>query len=272
MLAEKPEVTTPASGTGASATAAAGQRNQPASDLDQNATQPKLEIEAGSDRSLPANRSKKLLIGSIAIVVLGVAVGAGLFIRSQHAKPTGDQPQEASAPATAAAAPASDTAPTAATATASQSVAASQAGAQPATQPAASGPANVVDSSASTTAASQTDLPAAPQTAEPAPAPAPEAPVAAPQPEATATAPAHPKPRKPVATPADAGAQSPTIRAAIDGSLADGTRCFEDKKYDCAISNANAVLRLDPHNSQALSLRRRAKSAQDNALNSLSIQ
>ena len=276
--AEKPVFTPPPSGSDARPTPPTGQLNQPGSDAGNAPTQPRVE----TDTAPPANRNRTLLIGSIAVVVLGIAVGAGLYLRSQHAKPTGDQPQEASTPAAAMAAPASDIASAATPADAQQPVAASQPDAQPAMQPAASGPANVVDSSAPATPAtpaSQADLPAAPHPVEPstannapAPEPAPEAPPAAPQPEAATTPPVHPKPRKPAAPPADASEQNPTIRAAINGSLADGTRCFGNKKYDCAISNADAVLRLDPRNSQALSLRNRAKSAQDNALNSLSIQ
>lgn len=82
------------------------------------------------------------------------------------------------------------------------------------------------------------------------------------------------KPKK-SAAPADANANSgenATIRAAIAGNLADGNGCFSNKKFDCAISNADAVLRLDPHNAQALSLRKRARAAQQNALNSMSIE
>jgi hypothetical protein len=63
-----------------------------------------------------------------------------------------------------------------------------------------------------------------------------------------------------------------TIRAAIAGSLADGAGCYESKKFDCAISDAEAALRLDPHDSRALSLRARAKAAQQAALNNLSIE
>jgi hypothetical protein len=85
-------------------------------------------------------------------------------------------------------------------------------------------------------------------------------------------APARPKVHKPARPPADADDPNPTIRAAIAGSLSEGSSCFSNKKFDCAISNANAVLRLDPRNVQALSLRQRAKAAQDSALNSLSIQ
>jgi len=67
-------------------------------------------------------------------------------------------------------------------------------------------------------------------------------------------------------------AQNATIRAAIAGNLNEGEGCYASKKYDCAISNADAVLRLDPRNSEAIALRRRAKSAQAAALDNVSIE
>jgi len=60
---------------------------------------------------------------------------------------------------------------------------------------------------------------------------------------------------QPVGQTVDNGA----TRAAIARNLADGNRCFNNNKFDCALSKANAALRLDPHNEQATSLLRRTK-------------
>jgi hypothetical protein len=82
----------------------------------------------------------------------------------------------------------------------------------------------------------------------------------------------HDKPKKATAPADTAPGENATIRTAIAGSLSDGASCFANKKFDCAISDTDAVLRLDPHNAQALSLRKRAKAAQQSALNSMSIE
>ncbi len=227
---------------------------------------------------------KKWIIGGIAVVVVGVAVGAGLVLRSHHA-PATSADTVASAPAAAsappfidaasqvpAAAPASVPAPSLAAALNEPSSGA-QADAASETSAPSSG-ATIVDTGPQTQAQPQTPAQTQPQTAPQAqtqpPAPA----------QSTAPEPAAPTPHvrekpKKSAAPADANANSSenaTIRAAIAGNLADGNGCFSNKKFDCAISNADAVLRLDPHNAQALSLRKRARAAQQNALNSMSIE
>jgi hypothetical protein len=62
------------------------------------------------------------------------------------------------------------------------------------------------------------------------------------------------------------------MQAAIDSTLDEGEKCMSRKKYDCAITSANTVMRLDPGNSQGATLKRRAKDAQDRALSEINIQ
>jgi hypothetical protein len=62
------------------------------------------------------------------------------------------------------------------------------------------------------------------------------------------------------------------MQAAIDGTLEEGEKCMARKKYDCAITNANTVLRLDPGNPRGAEMKRRAKDAQDRALSEINIQ
>ena len=59
---------------------------------------------------------------------------------------------------------------------------------------------------------------------------------------------------------------------AVAAALDDGAECFNKKKFDCAIANANTVLRFSPGNRQAQDMKRRAKDAQDKALSSIQIQ
>lgn len=246
-----------------------------------------------NDPPARSGSSKALLIGGAAVIVVGIAVGAGLFIRSQHAKAP-DAQTAASTPIAASAPPVVEAA--SATPATPAIVAASDAasGAAPASAAAnvQAGPANEANAASSTADVAASDAPPTPApataaTAQPQPQPAPPEQAqmpASPAPETTSdtqnvvaeptpSAPSvHPKPHKTVTPAADNTPENATIRAAIEGSLADGGGCFSNKKFDCAISNADAVLRLDPRNAQALALRRRAKAAQDAALNSLSIQ
>lgn len=69
-----------------------------------------------------------------------------------------------------------------------------------------------------------------------------------------------------------AGNQADALAMAINASLEEGNRCMGRKKYDCAISSANTVLRLDAHNSRALDMKRKAKAAQDKAISQIEIQ
>lgn len=74
------------------------------------------------------------------------------------------------------------------------------------------------------------------------------------------------------ARPAEQSTPDTTMQSAIDGSLAEGARCMQAKRYDCAIANANAVLRLSPSHASALDMKRLAKEAQDKALSQIDIQ
>jgi hypothetical protein len=68
------------------------------------------------------------------------------------------------------------------------------------------------------------------------------------------------------------GNPSPGLAAAINASLDEGSQCMNRKKYDCAIGNANTVLRLDPANAPALDMKHKAKEAQERALSQIEIQ
>ena len=67
-------------------------------------------------------------------------------------------------------------------------------------------------------------------------------------------------------------AQENPLQTAIDASLEEGQKCMSRKKFDCAISSANTILRLDSGNAQALEMKRKAKEAQDRALSQIEIQ
>lgn len=255
---------------------------QKAADTDRQTTAATSAIPSVED----SDGKKKWIIGGIAVVVVGVAVGAGLMLRSHHAPATSadtvaSAPVAASAPPfvdaasqAPAAAPASVPAPSLAAALNEPSSGA-QADAASETSAPSSG-ATIVDTGPQTQAQPQTPAQTQPQTAPQAQT-QPPAPAQSTVPEPAAPTPhVREKPKK-SAAPADANANSnssenATIRAAIAGNLADGNGCFSNKKFDCAISNADAVLRLDPHNAQALSLRKRARAAQQSALNSMSIE
>ena len=121
------------------------------------------------------------------------------------------------------------------------------------------------------TAAEPAVTPAAPA---PVPTPAP-APVVAPAPEpAPAPAPVVEKPAKPVkVTPPPAPVkQTSGLESVITESLSEASHCMSQRKYDCAIANANAVLRMDKGNRYALDIKRKAKDAQDKALSQIQIE
>lgn len=67
-------------------------------------------------------------------------------------------------------------------------------------------------------------------------------------------------------------AENNTIQKAIKDSLEDGTKCMKSKKYDCAIANANAVLRISPNNARAIEMKRKAKAEQEKALSQINIE
>lgn len=62
------------------------------------------------------------------------------------------------------------------------------------------------------------------------------------------------------------------LQAAIRASLREGRQCMAQKKYDCAISSANAVLRLAARNAEALAMKREAEAAQAQALSEIEIR
>jgi uncharacterized Zn finger protein (UPF0148 family) len=250
--------------------------------------------QASASNTTPAKKPVALIAGIAGVVAIGVALGAGLLLRSNHSSTDNVQPSTAASEA-AASAPSAVSAPQSAAPQAAASLTAGTTAASDASSasepavPATTSASAPSSNSASTAAAAPSDAstpttteaPAAPTTAQPASVTDTSAPAQPPQ----ATAPAAPteqpapqkpaavaKPRKPATPPADANTENPTIRAAIAGNLADGNQCFASRKYDCAISNAASVLRLDPRNAQALALQRRAKEAQQKALDSLSIQ
>ncbi|MBB5463074.1 hypothetical protein [Paraburkholderia sp. Cpub6] len=216
--------------------------------------------------------------------MVGIAVGAGLLMRSHRAPASTD---DASAPTAASvpfnALPSSPSSQALAEAPApALAASASDVAATPTQPPTAS------ETTAASANAPVTQATSQPDTAASAPAPAQPQPQpqAQPTPQATSPMPAqtdakeptspaprqHEKPKKSTASADRDAGENATIRAAIAGSLLDGASCFGNKKFDCAISNADAVLRLDPRNAQALSLRKRAKIAQQSALNSMSIE
>ena len=62
------------------------------------------------------------------------------------------------------------------------------------------------------------------------------------------------------------------MAGAIAASLDEGMQCMNQKKFDCAIANANTVLRLSPGNRQAQDMKRRAKEAQERAMSQIRIE
>ncbi|WP_218069322.1 hypothetical protein, partial [Janthinobacterium sp. HH107] len=102
---------------------------------------------------------------------------------------------------------------------------------------------------------------------QPVPAPAPAPAVEKPAPVAE-------KPAKPVKVtpPAAPVKQTSGLESVITDSLSEASHCMSQRKYDCAIANANAVLRMDTGNRHALDIKRKAKEAQDKALSQIQIE
>ncbi|MDP1699176.1 MAG: hypothetical protein Q8L45_15540 [Xanthomonadaceae bacterium] len=84
-------------------------------------------------------------------------------------------------------------------------------------------------------------------------------------------APTAPKPATNPTLPVAKATPNP-IQLAINASLDEGRRCVANKKYDCAVSSANAVLRLAPRNAAALAMKREAEAAQASALSEIEIR
>ena len=123
------------------------------------------------------------------------------------------------------------------------------------------------------TAAEPAVAPAAPAPAVAAPAPEP-VPAPAPAPAVEKPAPVAEKPAKPVKVtpPAAPVKQTSGLESVITDSLSEASHCMSQRKYDCAIANANAVLRMDTGNRHALDIKRKAKEAQDKALSQIQIE
>ena len=182
----------------------------------------------------------KLIAAAVAVVLLGGA-GAYYFLSSKPAAP------------------------------APEAVPVLPAQAEPA--PAAEQPLAISDPALDgATAAEPAVAPAAPAPA-PVAAPAPE-PVPAPAPAVEKPAPVAEKPAKPVkVTPPPAPVkQTSGLESVITDSLSEASHCMSQRKYDCAIANANAVLRMDTGNRHALDIKRKAKEAQDKALSQIQIE
>jgi len=110
----------------------------------------------------------------------------------------------------------------------------------------------------------------APSVAPAAPPTATEKLAAPPATEHPITTPSASKPKQ--AEKEAAPVQANPLQAAIDASMEEGEQCIARKKFDCAISSANTILRLDSRNSRALEMKRKAKEAQDRALSQIDIQ
>ncbi|MDO8074727.1 hypothetical protein O3299_24600 [Janthinobacterium sp. SUN176] len=203
------------------------------------AAEPVPAPAAASDS--PAGGSRiKLIVAAVAAVVVVGAAGGYYYLSAKPAEP---------APIPTPTLPAEET-----TAAAEQPLAISD--------PALDG-ATTADHAA-TPAAEPEPEPAAAPAPVPAPAPAP-APVPAPVAE---------KPAKPVkVTPPAAPVSKPSgLESVITDSLSEASHCMSQRKYDCAIANANAVLRMDTGNRYALDIKRKAKEAQDKALSQIQIE
>lgn len=83
-----------------------------------------------------------------------------------------------------------------------------------------------------------------------------------------------PAPSRPpaVKAPAVTKAEPSPVQLAIKASLDEGFDCMVAHRYDCAISSANAVLRLAPGNTVALKMKRDAEAEQARALSEIEIR
>ncbi|MFC5460175.1 tetratricopeptide repeat protein [Massilia niabensis] len=91
----------------------------------------------------------------------------------------------------------------------------------------------------------------------------------------TEAAPADPEARPPAArvpVPSPAPASQIRDNSVVNGLMDDAEACSSARKYDCAISNAKAVLRLDPQHARARALQRQAETEQKRALDSITIE
>lgn len=68
------------------------------------------------------------------------------------------------------------------------------------------------------------------------------------------------------------GVSTNALEGMVTDTLAHGERCFEAKRFDCAITSATTVLRLSPENQQALRLQARAEQEQRAALARIKVE
>ena len=181
--------------------------------------------------------SRFRLVGMVAVLVAGIAGAAGYLLYEQHAKSSALQ---------AAALSPSETIVTSQTMALLASGKPQQAAGIDAVPEAQ---ASAVKAEAAPTAASNATV------AEP-PATTANIPALSADNLASATVAA---PISAASQPAGQIVDNGVTRAAVARNLVEGNRCFNDNKFDCALSKANAALRLDPHNEQAASLLRRTK-------------
>lgn len=118
--------------------------------------------------------------------------------------------------------------------------------------------------------ASVATRPATPEPVKPVPAPVVASP-AKPASIAVSAKPADSAVPKRVAPQTQAAAAN-SNKAAITAMLSDANDCMASRRYECAITNARSVLRLDPANAEAVQLEQRANAAQSHALQSISIR
>lgn len=193
-----------------------------------------MNIEPAIDSAADArgtSGSRWWLIGGVAVLVAGFAATAGYLLYERHAMSASPQSVVIAA---------SDT--TQASAVSPQPVSAAAMTLLTSATTAATSATTAV-TSASVTSATEV---------------APEAPPAAALASASAGAPilnATPS----IGPEINNDSENNALRAAIAGNLANGNRCFAARKYDCALSHANAALRLDPQNEPAASLLKRTK-------------
>ena len=83
---------------------------------------------------------------------------------------------------------------------------------------------------------------------------------------------ARPSPKPDAGIAAAPAREDGVMAGAIAASLDEGMQCMSQKKFDCAVANANAVLRLAPGNRQAQDMKRRAREAQERAMSQIKIE
>jgi len=80
-----------------------------------------------------------------------------------------------------------------------------------------------------------------------------------------------PAPNPPAARQPQENTTQPQPNQIVLGMIEDGEACLATKKFDCAITNAKAALRVDPSNVRARTLQRIAEAEQRKAMDSITI-